>query len=144
MRRCSNQSWQSGSGRGPTIDISPRRTLKSCGVSSIPVRRKTRPTRVSCELIWFVSAQSFTDRKLRILIVRFLYPYRVLRRKIGPRESSLMAAATTNISGDSSIRHVVATTMSNARFMRPLGLNSGKDIGRDSDTTVIANRTLIL
>src|SRR4051812_8875365 len=36
-----------GSGRGPTRDISPRRTLTSCGSSSIDQRRSIRPMRVT-------------------------------------------------------------------------------------------------
>ena len=44
--RCTASTWTWIVGRGPTSDISPRRTLTRFGSSSIDVRRRNAPTRV--------------------------------------------------------------------------------------------------
>src|SRR5262245_51249299 len=49
--RSANASLRAiGCGRGPTIDISPSSTFTSCGSSSIFVRLRIRPTRVTVHL----------------------------------------------------------------------------------------------
>ena len=43
--RVNRSTSRHGSGRGPTSDMSPRSTFKSCGNSSIDVLRNSRPSR---------------------------------------------------------------------------------------------------
>ncbi len=65
--RCQSSSiaWsRSGSGRGPTRLISPRRTLTSCGSSSSERRRSTRPTRVTRG-----SSRILKERARRLVLV---------------------------------------------------------------------------
>jgi len=89
------------------------------------VGRRTRPTRVTCELFRSASAQAATDRNLMARNARFLYPYAISRDKIGPRESTLIAIEATKMIGASRTRAPVAATMSKTRLMRPPDSNAG-------------------
>src|SRR6266481_6461414 len=121
--RSANASLRAiGCGRGPTIDISPSSTFTSWGSSSIFVRLRIRPTRVTrgsfltaC-VKWQPSSIVVIDRNLRTLMTSLLYPCRVWRKNTGPRESSLTASETASKSGENASRARPATDMSNARF----------------------------
>src|SRR5262249_21504524 len=120
-----------GCGRGPTIDISPSSTFTSWGSSSIFVRLRIRPTRVTrgsfltaC-LKWHPSSIVVIDRNLRTLMTSLLYPCRVWRKNTGPRESSLTANETASKSGENTSRASPAMHMSNARFANRSNADSG-------------------
>ena len=128
-----NESADTGSGRGPTSDMSPRSTLSSWGSSSIDSLRIHLPTRVmrgsSCILnsspsdsllsarsSTRVSASSTIERNLKMANGRPPWPTRVWRNSTGPRESNLMRAATTSITGASAMAAAPATSRSTARL----------------------------
>src|SRR5262249_23235733 len=120
-----------GCGRGPTIDISPSSTFTSWGSSSIFVRLRIRPTRVTrgsfltaC-LKWHPSSIVVIDRNLTTLMTSLLYPCRVWRKNTGPRESSLTANETASKSGENTSSANPAMHMSNARFANRSNADSG-------------------
>ena len=49
--RVNSATSRSGSGRGPTSDMSPRSTLNSCGSSSIDVRRSHAAERRDARIV---------------------------------------------------------------------------------------------
>ena len=82
-----------GSGRGPTSDMSPRRTFQNCGSSSIDHLRNCRPSGVirgsflilktgprasfrSSKDAWSRSASATIERNLNIRNGRLLRPHR--------------------------------------------------------------------
>ena len=128
-------------GRGPTSDISPRRTLSSCGSSSRLVFRRKRPNvvtsasreslyvpfalRVASALIvaWMYSRCSASSvsipivRNLNTVNGRWFVPSRVWRKKTGPGDSRLIRIAATRNSGEERTRRIDAPTTSMTRFV---------------------------
>src|SRR5215510_2867332 len=111
------------SGRGPTNDISPLRTLSSCGSSLSLVRRRIRPKGVTRESF---SGQTLGPagpvvsnmvRNLYILKSLPSLPRRSQRYKIGPRESRLINRPITGKSGSTSTKPTPARTRSRQRFI---------------------------
>ncbi len=112
--------------------ISPTRTLTSCGTSSMLIRRRIRPTRVtrgsSLSLKTGSSSSSMEIRPASFasastLIVRSLYirngrpcrPARIWEKRTGPELSSLIAIATTIANGAKTSNPAMATPMSKRR-----------------------------
>src|SRR5215510_7213521 len=111
------------SGRGPTNDISPLRTLSSCGSSLSLVRRRIRPKGVTRESF---SGQTLGPagpvvsnmvRNLYILKSLPSLPRRSQRYKISPRESRLINRPITGKSGSTSTKPIQARTRSIQRFI---------------------------
>ena len=114
----------------------------SCGSSSILVLRSQRPTRVMrgslrilkigplfsfrCSISFIRSSASLVMvRNLIIRKRRLLKPTRSCTKKIGPRESSLIAIATRANKGAEMKRNVIETARSILRFASVRQLNGG-------------------
>lgn len=110
---------------GPTRDISPESTLNSCGNSSIELRRRSRPTRVTRGSFRVTTRRAvgsivslYIERNFSTLMMRSLYPCRFCLKRIGPPVSSQIAIAATSITGQTNNRDRVANTISKTRFIR--------------------------
>src|SRR6476659_6571897 len=123
------------SGRGPTIDISPRRTFTSCGSSSRLVRRRKRPTLVTrgSERILNIgsprpsietrsgsraSASRTIVRNLKILKRRPFSPARCCRKNTGKPSSITMAKGMSRNSGEVSMSPNVDDALQGQRRRR--------------------------
>ena len=135
-RRCHSLHLASslqGSGRGPTMAMSPTSTFQSCGNSSSPVLRSTLPSRVTRGSFVILKAgpsRSFNCCSFPLrssastTIVRNLYmaktlpncPVRNCRKKTGPLDVSLMAIAAIKINGNATARPIKAPLISMQRF----------------------------
>jgi len=143
--------WASAgsSGRGPTKDISPRRTFRSCGSSSTLKTRKIRPRGVTLRskssrkrlVLGFGSAaevssrrkaclwasSSFSFGKLYIVLNLNMVngrpprPILICRKRIGPALVVLIRIAVTRNSGDTAIRAAPAKTISRSFFHAGMG-----------------------
>ena len=129
---CSTKNGRSG--RGPTKLMSPRRKLMHWGISSKCRARSTRPTGVtrgSAPLAHtgpvFSSASTYIERNLSIAKVRPPSPTRSWRKKTGPLEVSLIAAATNSHNGAKPASTTTATTTSMSRLTVrcQVGISSG-------------------
>ena len=117
-----SRTFSMRSGLGPTIDISPRNILISCGNSSNRNGRIIFPTKVI--LLSFsialraeiLSASTTIERNLRTLKERFPSVTRSCLNKTGPPSYSLTAKAMRSISGDAMTRAMLESKMSNKRF----------------------------
>src|SRR2546429_5122966 len=113
------------SGRGPTIDMSPRSTLKSCGSSSILVRRNRAPsgnTRGSSCPVMRLARPGRPWCMVRSLYMVKGAPARPTRRarySTGPGLARRMASAASASTGATSARPRAASTMSSRRFAMP-------------------------
>src|ERR671936_1298669 len=110
------------SGLGPTIAMSPRRMLTSCGSSSSLTRRKKLPkrnTRASAAAVMMLPPLPFDST----CIVRSLYivntwpsrPVRRARKRIGPLLLSRMPIAMSASSGLSTTSAAAASSTSSSR-----------------------------
>src|SRR5437763_16305545 len=97
------------SGLGPTIDILPSRTFRSCGSSSKLVRRRNLPILVilgSLETFgeyWYMGDPLVMVRNFHILKRRPFWPTRSCRKNTGPVESILIKTASTSNNGEQTI-----------------------------------------
>src|SRR5204862_7167638 len=109
-------------GRGPTRDMSPRSTFRSCGSSSILSRRSGRPnakTRGSC-----CAVMTLREPRACRCMVRSLYivngcpsrPTRRARYRIGPGLERRIPTAATSRTGTAATRPSTATTTSKRRL----------------------------
>src|SRR5438105_13810259 len=134
------------SGRGPTIDMSPRSTLKSCGSSSILVRRNRAPSGKtrgsSCPVMRLAAAGR------RWCMVRSLYmvkgaPARPTRRALystGPGLARRMPSAASASTGATSARPRAASTMSSRRFAMAARPADGEEHLRRFQAGLVAPR----
>ena len=147
-RRCARSSNRrtssTGSGRGPTRLISPRRTFQSWGNSSKLYRRRNRPNRVTRgslvtlktgPSISLSTASSCLSCSALVTIERNLYivngfpfnPLRNWRNKIGPGELNRIAIPNANMNGAARASAKKAPTLS----MNPLALLATKQPARN-------------
>src|SRR5438477_1281486 len=134
------------SGRGPTIDMSPRSTLKSCGSSSILVRRNSAPSGKtrgsSCPVMRLAAAGR------RWCMVRSLYmlkgaparPTRRARYSTGPGLARRIASAASARTGATSARPRAASTMSSRRFAMAARPADGEEHLRRFEAGLVAPR----
>src|SRR5204862_128789 len=130
------------SGRGPTIDMSPRSTLKSCGSSSILVRRNSAPSGKtrgsSCPVMRLAGAGR------RWCMVRSLYmvkgaparPTRRARYSTGPG----LARRIPSAASASTARPRAASTMSSRRFAMAARPADGEEHLRRFQAGLVAPR----
>src|SRR5690348_4354196 len=110
------------SGRGPTIDMSPTRTLSSCGSSSSLVRLRKAPMRVirgSARTVSALPAREASEtieRNLKIRNGRPFLPTRCWRKRTGPGLSNLIMNAMAIRNGSNRVRPAADPTMSIERL----------------------------
>lgn len=100
-------SWVRG--RGPTVDIFPRRMRMNWRNSSRAVARSHLPTRVTFP--------SRMVRNFQTVKGRLCFPSRVWVKRMGPRSSSRMRSGMMARMGENMRRAVRATRMSNILIM---------------------------
>ena len=114
------------SGRGPTIDISPLRTFRSCGNSSRLVERRILPngvTRLSPGVVHpgpWLSALAYIVLNLTILKRLPSKLTRSCLKNTGPREVSFTRAAISTMRGEKSSNAAHPSTRSTTRFVKRL------------------------
>src|SRR2546428_2095507 len=110
------------SGRGPTIAMSPRSTLQSCGSSSIFAQRSHAPNRkmrgswCAVMALRYAPCSTCMVRSLNIVNSRPRSPTRGARYRIGPGLASRMPSAATARSGATTSRRMLASSPSNGRL----------------------------
>ena len=127
----------------------PRRTLKSCGSSSIEKRRRKWPTRVirgSSRILNITpssdsfiasssalrcSASTYIERNLIRLKLLLPRPARGWRKKTGPRDSTLIAIAVASITGEKSASRAAEPTMSSIRLAATIAEGEDGDADRE-------------
>src|SRR5690349_1185319 len=121
------------SGRGPTMDMSPRSTLKSCGSSSILVRRSQRPSGNTlgsfCPVIRLAGpgGQTAIVRSLNMVKAEPSRPTRRARYSTGPGLVSRMARAARPSTGATSARPSPASTTSMRRLAMAMDTSHGHE-----------------
>src|SRR5438067_679259 len=121
------------SGRGPTIDMSPRSTLKSCGSSSILVRRNRAPSGNTRGSSCPVMRLARPGR--RWCMVRSLYmvkgaparPTRRARYSTGPGLARRIPSAAIASTGATSARPTPESTTSRRRLTMAVDLPHGHE-----------------
>src|SRR3989449_3834174 len=110
------------SGRGPTIAMSPRSTLQSCGSSSILARRSHAPNRkmrgswCAVMVLRYRPWSTCMVRSLNIGTSRPRSPPGDARYRIGPGLASRMPTAATARSGATASRRMLASSPSTGRL----------------------------
>src|SRR3989454_1412221 len=110
------------SGRGPTIDMSPRMTLNSSGSSSILDARSHAPnrkTRGSACAVMELGERPWSTcivRSLNIVNTRPCRPTRAARYSVGPGLARWMPSAATASSGAATKSATLASAMSTRRL----------------------------
>src|SRR2546430_3724397 len=134
------------SGGGATIDMSPRSTLKSCGSSSILVRRNRAPsgnTRGSSCPVMRLARPGRPWCMVRSLYMVKGAPARPTRRarySAGPGLARRMATAASASTGATSARPRAASTMSSRRFAMAARPADGEEHLRRFEAGLVAPR----